>query len=46
MVILFDIDGTLIDHASAEAIAVATLRERMGHTEDGVGFRMAFEIQI
>src|SRR5215472_11873849 len=25
MVILFDIDGTLIDHASAEAIAVATL---------------------
>ena len=47
MVILFDIDGTLINHDSAEAIAVAALRDRKGHTEDGVGFlrrwRSAFE---
>jgi putative hydrolase of the HAD superfamily len=47
MVILFDIDGTLIDHDSAEAIAVAALRDRMGQTEDSVGFlrrwRSAFE---
>jgi len=47
MVILFDIDGALIDHDSAEAIAVAGLRHRTGHTEDGVGFlrrwRSAFE---
>jgi FMN phosphatase YigB (HAD superfamily) len=47
MVILFDIDGTLINHDSAEAIAVAALRGRTGHTEDGVCFlqrlRSAFE---
>jgi len=47
MVILFDIDGTLIDHDSAEATAVAALRDRTGQTEDSVGFlrrwRSAFE---
>jgi len=37
MVILFDIDGTLIDHDTAETIAVAALRGRMGHTHGAVG---------
>jgi FMN phosphatase YigB (HAD superfamily) len=35
MVILFDIDGTLIDHDQAEAIAVAALHRRLGITESG-----------
>ena len=47
MVILFDIDGTLIDHDTAETIAVAALGGRMEHTDDAVGFlqrwRSAFE---
>jgi putative hydrolase of the HAD superfamily len=47
MVILFDIDGTLIDHDGAEVIAVAALRGRTEHTEDAAGFlrrwRSAFE---
>jgi putative hydrolase of the HAD superfamily len=47
MVILFDIDGTLIDHDAAEAIAVSALRGRTEHTEDAIGFlrrwRSAFE---
>jgi putative hydrolase of the HAD superfamily len=47
MVILFDIDGTLIDHDTAETIAVAAFGGRMGHTDDAVGFlqrwRRAFE---
>jgi putative hydrolase of the HAD superfamily len=47
MVILFDIDGTLIDHNQAEAIAVAALRCRLGVTEHGSMFldrwRTAFE---
>jgi putative hydrolase of the HAD superfamily len=47
MVILFDIDGTLIDHDTAEAIAVAALSGRMGYSDDAVGFlqrwRSAFE---
>ena len=47
MVILFDIDGTLIDHDGAEAIAVSALRVRTQHDEDAVGFlrrwRIAFE---
>jgi hypothetical protein len=38
MVILFDIDGTLIDHDTAETITVAPLRGRMGHTHGAVGF--------
>ena len=47
MVILFDIDGTLIDHDAAEVIAVSGLRGRTEHTEDAAGFlrrwRSAFE---
>jgi len=47
MVILFDIDGTLIDHDGAEAIAASALRVRTQHDEDPVGFlrrwRIAFE---
>ncbi len=47
MVILFDIDGTLIDHDAAEAIAIAALRGKIEHTEDTAGFlrrwRSAFE---
>jgi putative hydrolase of the HAD superfamily len=47
MVILFDIDGTLIDHDRAEMIAVSALCGRMGHAHDAVGFlqrwRSAFE---
>ena len=38
MVILFDIDGTLIDHNQAEAIAVAALRHRLGVSEPGGAF--------
>jgi putative hydrolase of the HAD superfamily len=33
VVILFDIDGTLIDHDSAERAAVADLHGRLGRTE-------------
>src|SRR5215471_18806643 len=47
MVILFDIDGTLIDHDSAEAIAVTALHARTLHTQDAADFlqlwRKAFE---
>ena len=47
MVILFDIDGTLIDHDTAETIAVAALGGRMEHTDAAAGFlqrwRSAFE---
>ena len=47
MVILFDIDGTLIDHDTAEVIAIAALRVKTEHTEDAAGFlrrwRSAFE---
>ncbi|MGP0075896.1 MAG: HAD family hydrolase [Bryobacteraceae bacterium] len=47
MVILFDIDGTLIDHDAAEVIAIAALRRKIEHTEDAAGFlrrwRSAFE---
>jgi putative hydrolase of the HAD superfamily len=47
MVILFDIDGTLIDHDGAEAIAVTTLRAVTQHNEDADDFlrrwRVAFE---
>ena len=47
MVILFDIDGTLIDHDSAEEIAVTALRDRMAPAEDSALFlrqwRVAFE---
>ena len=38
MVVLFDIDGTLIDHDAAEARAAASLRERTGVEADGVEF--------
>jgi FMN phosphatase YigB (HAD superfamily) len=38
MVILFDIDGTLIDHDAAEVIATAALRVKTEHTEDATGF--------
>jgi putative hydrolase of the HAD superfamily len=38
IVILFDIDGTLIDHNQAEAIAVAALHHRLGVTERGGAF--------
>jgi hypothetical protein len=31
MVILFDVDGTLIDHDQAETVAVAALHRRLGH---------------
>ena len=47
MVILFDIDGTLIDHDNAETIAVAALRGRTESSHDTIGFlqrwRSAFE---
>lgn len=47
MVILFDIDGTLIDHDAAEAAAVDALYGRVGHTLDAAGFlqiwRAAFD---
>jgi len=47
MVILFDIDGTLIDHDTAEICALDTLRARMRHEEDSAEFmrrwRIAFE---
>jgi putative hydrolase of the HAD superfamily len=47
VVILFDIDGTLIDHDAAELIAVAALRARVEHTDDATAFlrrwRSAFE---
>jgi putative hydrolase of the HAD superfamily len=47
MIVLFDIDGTLIDHDAAEAIAVAALRGRMECAEDAAAFllrwRRAFE---
>jgi len=47
MVVLFDIDGTLIDHNQAEAIAVAALRRRLASAESGDTFlnrwRTAFE---
>ena len=47
MVILFDIDGTLIDHDAAEVIAIAALRRKIERTEDAAGFlrrwRSAFE---
>jgi len=43
MVILFDIDGTLINHDTAEMIAVAALRVRTGHTHDAVGFRRRWQ---
>ena len=47
MVILFDIDGTLIDHDAAEVIAVAALHGKIEHTEEAAGFlrrwRSAFE---
>jgi putative hydrolase of the HAD superfamily len=47
MVVLFDIDGTLIDHDAAEVTAVAALRAKTEHTEDAAGFlrrwRNAFE---
>jgi len=47
MVILFDIDGTLIDHDAAEVVAIAALRGKTKHTEDAAGFlrrwRSAFE---
>src|SRR6516225_2288092 len=47
MVILFDIDGTLIDHDAAEVIAVAALQGKLEHTEEAAGFlrryRSAFE---
>lgn len=47
MVVLFDIDGTLINHDGAESIAVAALHRRMGCTEDATVFltrwRTAFE---
>jgi putative hydrolase of the HAD superfamily len=32
MVILFDIDGTLIDHDQAETVAAAALHRRLGHS--------------
>lgn len=38
MVILFDIDGTLIDHDAAEIAAVTALLGRMSHTQDAVAF--------
>ncbi len=38
MVVLFDIDGTLIDHNAAEARAAVCLRERAGIEADGVEF--------
>src|SRR5579872_802266 len=48
MVILFDIDGTLIDHDAAEVIAIAALRGKIEHIEDAAGFlrrwRSAFEL--
>src|SRR5215469_697379 len=47
MVILFDIDGTLIDHDAAEVTAVAALQGKIEHTEEAAGFlrrwRSAFE---
>ena len=47
MVILFDIDGTLIDHDTAETVAVAALHRRVSNREDGVSFyrrwRSAFD---
>ena len=47
MVVLFDIDGTLIDHDAAEAIAVAVLRGEVARSEDPAGFlhrwRIAFD---
>jgi len=47
VVILFDIDGTLIDHDAADVIATTALRDKIEHTEDAEGFlrrwRSAFE---
>jgi putative hydrolase of the HAD superfamily len=47
VVILFDIDGTLIDHDAAEAVAVTALHGRMSHAQDAAAFlqlwRNAFE---
>ena len=47
VVILFDIDGTLIDHDAAEVIAVIALHGKIEHTDDATGFlrrwRSAFE---
>jgi putative hydrolase of the HAD superfamily len=47
MVILFDIDGTLINHDAAEVIGTAALRRKTEHTEDAADFlrrwRSAFE---
>ena len=39
MVILFDIDGTLIDHDQAEAVAVSALRRRLDVSEAENEFR-------
>ena len=38
VVILFDIDGTLIDHDAAEVIAVIALHGKIEHTDDATGF--------
>ena len=47
MVVLFDIDGTLIDHDAAEAVAVATLGGEVARSEDPADFlrrwRIAFD---
>lgn len=46
MVLLFDIDGTLIDHERAEAEAVALLQRRLGIVEDEAAFLLRWHERL